>query len=596
MIKESMVHINGHRTNIDHFRGLGYNIQFKLPCLVKVEHLLPGSTIRITSICDNCSNESSVSFRDYFESTIGLSENYYCRKCNSVKRKQTCIKKWGVENPMQSESIKQKLKDSLIEIYGVDHYSKTDDFKRKFKDTCLDKFKVDNPSKSVEIREKIKVSNLQNLGVEYPQQSEIVKMKTTQSFLRKWGKVRYSQTDECKTRIREISIEKWGVENFSQTDQHKEKSRLTSLKKWGVDHFSKTETFKNSIRSQRESLTKLKYDNLIGEDYTVEEYDNSKFKIKHKECDRSFFINRDNLYGRINLKVCICTECYPMDLGMSNMELEMQSFLNTLGICYIIKDKTILNGKELDIYIPELGVAIEMNGLYWHSEIYMDKTYHLDKTKKCKELGIDLIHVWEDDWKMKREIVQSIILNKLGLIEKKVFARKCSISEVWTSMASDFLDSNHIQGNCNSSVKLGLFYENELVSLMTFGFRYTNGKKEYELIRFCNKINLNVIGGASKLFSTFMKLYEDIDRIISYSDISIFNGKMYEKLGFQHVRTSEPNYFWVVDGIRRHRFNFNKKRLVKLGHDPNKTEVEILHDMGHYRVYSCGQEKWLYIK
>jgi hypothetical protein len=128
---------------------------------------------------------------------------------------------------------------------------------------------------------------------------------------------------------------------------------------------------------------------------------------------------------------------------------------------------------------------------------------------------------------------------------------------------------------------------------MTFGWRFTNSKREYELIRFCNSINYNVIGAASKLFSHFLKNYE-VNEIISYSDISLFSGNLYQKLGFKKVSLSKPNYFWVVDGIRKHRFNFNKKRLIKMGYDKNKSESQILQDIGYYRVYSCGQEKWLF--
>ena len=593
MIKESTVEVNGHRTNIDHFQKLGYNIQFKKPCLINVEDLLPGSTIKITSICDNCGVEKAVNFRDYYESTNSLTEQYFCKKCNSIKRKKTCLDRFGTENPMQSDSVKQKLKSTFIEKYGVDHYSKTEEYKAQYKQTCLLNWEVDNASKSQKVKDKIVETTIANLGVSYPQQSEIVMAKSKQTSKSRWGKDRFSQTQDFKFKVREKSQEKWGVDNYSQTDEFKTRTRETSLQKWGVEHYAKTETFKKSIRKIRENLTKLKYDNLIGSEFSIKNYDISYFEIEHSACSKVFKINRDNLYGRINLGVCICTECYPINFGMSNMELEMQDFLNSLNISYTIKDKKVLDGKELDILIPESNIAIEMNGLYWHSEIYMDKNYHLNKTIKCKEKGIDLLHIWEDDWKTKRPIIKSIILNKLGLITQKVFARKTQIKEVSPSDAQIFLNENHIQGASPSQIRLGLFYEDYLVSLMTFGYRYTNSKKEFELIRFCNKINCNVIGGASKLFNHLL-FSSEVDEVISYSDRSIFNGRLYQTLGFNHQRTSQPNYFWVVDGVRRHRFNYNKKRLIKLGHDQNKTEVEILHDLGYFRVFSCGQEKWVY--
>lgn len=593
MIQESEIQIKGHRSNILHYRNLGYDIQIKKPSYVRISDLMPGSTCKVNSICDNCFSEKKVEFRFYFEYTKGLKENYYCNKCNNIKRKETLISKLGVDNAMKSELVKKKVKETIVERYGVSHYSKTDDFKLKYRESCNKIYGVDNPFQSEEIKNKIKSTNLLNLGVEYPQQSNLIRNKSKETCLIKWKVERYSQTDECKEKIKETSLEKWKVTNFSKTGTFKQKLLETSLRNFGVEHYSKTDEFKNKIKKSKESLTKLKYDNLIGSDYLIKEYVNSNFIIYHNFCQREFTINRDLLYQRHNLGICICTKCLDVSLGISNMELEMQEFLNSLNVTYIIKDKSVLNGKELDIYLPDFKLAIEMNGIYWHSEIYLDKNYHINKTLKCRETGIDLLHIWEDDWKFKRDIIKSIILNKLGLTREKIFARKCQLSQVSSEESSNFLNSNHIQGNSPSQLKLGLYYNGELVSLMTFGWRWTNGKKEYELIRFCNKINMNVIGSASKIFKYFLK-NNDIDVVVSYSDISLFTGNLYSKLGFVKKRLSDVNYFWVVDGVRKHRFNFNKKRLIKMGYDPNKSESEILHELGYYRIYSCGQEKWIF--
>jgi hypothetical protein len=595
MIKEIYIEIKGHRTNFEHFKRKGYDIQFKKPIQVKIQDLMPGSTAIITSICDNCGVEKSNEFRFYYEYTKCLKEKYFCNKCNNIKRKETCLEKWGVENPMQSGEIKDKLKNSLLDTYGVDHFSKTEEFKEKYKNTCLKNFGVDNTFKSTTHKEKIKKSNLEKFGVEYPQQNIDIKEKTTKSFLDNYGVKRYSQTTEFKWKIKEISQSRWGVDNYSQTLEYREKVKETSIENWGVEHYSKTEEFKNKLRNNRENLTKLRYENLIGEGFEIIDYQNSNFEIFHKECSRNFKINRDLLYSRHNLKICICTKCLDINLGHSNMELEIQDFLNSLNLSYNKKDRSILEGKELDIYLPEYKLAIEMNGVYWHSEIYLDKYYHRDKTFKCKEKDIHLLHIWEDDWKYKRDITKSIILNKLNLIDNKIYARKCEIKLVDSNDSSQFLNRNHIQGSSSSQLKLGLYFNGELVSLMTFGWRFTNSKREYELIRFCNRINYNVIGAASKLFSHFLKNY-DVEQIISYSDISLFSGNLYQKLGFKKVSLSKPNYFWVVDGIRKHRFNFNKKRLIKMGYDKNKSESQILQEIGYYRVYSCGQEKWIFNK
>lgn len=593
MIKEKEIIVNGHHTNFNYYKNLGYDINYRKPCRVKVNDLMPGSVNKITCICDICNKEILKEFREYFTYTLGLTEKYYCNVCNKVKLKKTCLEKYGVDNPMHVQTIKEKVKNTNLKKYGVNSYSKTDEYKEKYKSTCVNKYGVDNTFKSDVVKEKIKETYLEKYAVEYPQQSEYIRNKSNITIKYKYGVDHYSKTDKFKLDVRNTNIERYGM-YYSNTDECKKKIKLSSLEKYGVDHYSKTDIFKSNIKIQRENLTILRYDNLIGDEYDILSYKSKIFKLFHKVCKKESLINRDALYGRLNLDICLCTDCYPLDTQQSYMEIEMQNFLTSLNISYEVNNRTILNSKELDIYIPEYNIAIEMNGVYWHSEIYMDKDYHLKKTLLCKEKGIQLLHVWEDDWKFKRNIIKSIILNKLGL-SNKIFARKCIISDVNSKAARLFLDNNHIQGFSPSQIKYGLYYNNELVSLMTFGNRYTNGKKEYELIRFCNKINTNIIGAASRLFKHILK-NSDVCSIISYADISLFNGSLYDKLGFIKISLSSPNYFWIIDGIKKHRFNYNKKKLINEGFDKNKTEVEIMYDRGYYRVFSCGQEKWVYEK
>jgi len=191
--------------------------------------------------------------------------------------------------------------------------------------------------------------------------------------------------------------------------------------------------------------------------------------------------------------------------------------------------------------------------------------------------------------------MKSMILNSIGLIENKIYARNCKLIKIESNRKDIFLDNNHIQGKCTSSINLGLEYNGEIVSLMTFGRRSINNKNEFELIRFCNKINTIVIGSASKLFKYFISNY-DYEQIISFADTSHFNGNLYKNLGFDYIHKTKPNYWWVVDGLRHHRFTYNKKRLVKEGADQNKTGIEIMYDSGYYRIFGCGQDKYIYYK
>jgi len=267
----------------------------------------------------------------------------------------------------------------------------------------------------------------------------------------------------------------------------------------------------------------------------------------------------------------------------------------------IIKNsKRIIKGYELDIYLPELNLAFEFNGIYWHSEIYRNNNYHKMKSDLCIFNDIQLIHIYDDIWKNKKEIIKSMILNKLGKSSERIYARKTEVIEILDNkLVRTFLNENHIQGFVGSSIKLGLFYDNELVSLMTFGkmrkiMNSKSNKGEYEMLRFCNKLNTNVIGGASKLFKYFIRNY-DIQKIISYADRSYSSGNLYNQLGFEKKHNTRPNYYYIINNKREHRFKYRKDILVKQGYDSNKSEHEIMLDRKKYRIYDSGSIKFEYI-
>ena len=201
-----------------------------------------------------------------------------------------------------------------------------------------------------------------------------------------------------------------------------------------------------------------------------------------------------------------------------------------------------------------------------------------------------MIHIWEDDWEYKQDIVKSMVLNKLGKSEK-IFARKCQIRVVENKIVREFLDQNHIQGFVGSKVKLGLYYNEELVSLMTFGnLRKSLGQKSkdgsYELLRFCNKLNTNVVGGASKLLNNFIREY-DAKRIVSYADKDWSVGNLYEVLGFTNVGGNGPDYKYIVKGCRVHKSRYKKSKL-----NTNLTESQEMTKREIYKIYDCGKIKF----
>lgn len=290
-----------------------------------------------------------------------------------------------------------------------------------------------------------------------------------------------------------------------------------------------------------------------------------------------------------------CPNCaYP-----SNIEKIIQNFLDFNNIKYKKNDRDIIKPNEIDFVIGDVG--LELCGLYWHSDANIDNDYHYKKYLKCLSENIKLLQFFEDEIIDKKEIVFSMILNRLGKIEKK-YARNCTIKEISNKEKKQFLNKNHLQGDCISKINLGLILNNEIISVMTFGKQRINlGKKisndnDYELIRFANKINTTTVGGASKLFSYFIKKYNP-KKIISYCDLRYSTGNLYKKLGFKYDKISKPNYFYFKSGYglkRYNRFSFRKSVLHKLleKFDPEKTEKQNMIDNKFLRIYDCGCMKF----
>jgi hypothetical protein len=320
-------------------------------------------------------------------------------------------------------------------------------------------------------------------------------------------------------------------------------------------------------------------------DYSLVEYVNAKGKVKIVCPEHGVFEQKaeDHINGHG------CKEC---GLKYQYSENELKAFISELNIEFESSNNKLIAPKHIDVYIPSHNIGFEFDGLYWHSELYKDNDYHLNKTIDCGKKNVKLIHIFEDEWIYKQDIVKSRIKNLLRLSDNKIFARKCIIKEVKTNDKTKFLDNNHIQGAVGSTVNLGLYYNNELVSIMTFGLlRKSMGQiskeNNYELLRFCNKLNTNVIGGASKLLKHFINNYKPVE-IISYADKRWSQGNLYNKLGFDFIHDSNPNYWYIINKTRKHRFAYRKDVLVKEGFDSTKSEHEIMKDRGIYRIYDCG--------
>lgn len=473
-----------------------------------------------------------------------------CNFCGVIKQKETCIEKYGTSNPFQSTICKEKRNITMIKKYGSSSPIQNKNIRTKIENTNIIRYGVKNPFQNKNIINKI-VENRDYVSI----------VKKTKETLEKTHNV------SCALQLK-------------TTRENLLASRRSDILN-GL--------FRGNRLNDKVSplFTESQYIDVITE-----------YEWKCNSCSTIFKDHLDD--GRIPR----CNICYPYIID-SKYEYEIIDFIKTFYTGNIIHgNRQILHGKELDIYIPNNNLAIEFNGLYYHSELTgnKDKNYHLNKTNECEKLGIRLIHIFEDEWRSKKEIVKSRLRHILGGCTSKIFARKCKVKILDSAESNIFLDKNHLQGKDNSAIRLGLFYNNELISVMTFGkLRKALGQcsksGKYEMYRYCSALNISAIGGANKLFSYFIKNYTPLS-VISYADKRWSNGDLYEKIDFKFLSTSTPSYFYTKDHYKKyHRFNFRKSELSKKLSifNPCLSEWENMKLNGYDRIWDCGNFKYEWV-
>ena len=498
-----------------------------------------------------------------------------------------------------------KIRETKLERYGNETFVNPE----KAKITCLEKYGVDNASKSDIVKKKIIQSNQIKYGVDYSWQSEEVKQKIQKTNLEKCGFLNPSSSPIIKKRRDASVYKKYGVFNVFQNPNTVKSIINTNLLRYNVEYSNQNPIIREKITDSNRISTYNRNKNKL--DYVEFLFDASEFKGIDREyvykfqCKKCGKIFEDNMDGNEHPR---CLICNPYIQGFSIGEKEVLEFIKEIlpGDTIIEKSRSIIDSLELDVYLPSKNVAIEFDGLYWHGEIggKKDIRYHLIKTEKCKEKNIKLIHIFEDEWLFKKDIIKEKLKHILGKCNnlQKVYARNCVVKTISTKDKNDFLEKTHIQGKCNSSIKLGLYFDDSLMCVMTLNnLRIALGGDntktgEYELVRYAT--SKHVIGGCGKLLAYFVKNYNPT-KIISYADRRYSNiNNMYEKIGFKLESITNPNYWYFKPGyiLKYHRFNFRKSELSKKLpiFDSNLTEWQNMQLNGYDRIWDCGQFKYEY--
>lgn len=517
------------------------------------------------------------------------------------KRKETNKKLFGTEYALQNKELLEKAQKTTKERYGTKQEQK-ELFGQKIKAAWLEKYNVDHISQLETVKDKKKQSSLEKYGTENPMMNKTIQQKAAQTLKTNHGVTVPSRVSHFKEKTEHTCFERYGVNNPSKIQTIKDKKVHNSLIKYGCENPAQSSVVKEKTRLT--NIMKYGYDSPQQSHIPLSVYTdlNSKAWLEHELLTRSIkeiayqFQIDPNVVRRYikthNLKL----------KSKSSYEHNFEHIIHDWNVNYIRNSRSILSsGLELDMFFPDHMVAVEINGLYWHSDVFKDNNYHSHKLYECIERGIRLITIFEDEWVMRKEQCLLFIKNILQIgVQEKIHARKCSICEVDFKTVKPILDMNHIQGYPSSSQKnIVLLHDNKIVSVMCFSHpRGNTDVSVWELTRFCNNA-CKVVGGAGRLLQYFKKTYCP-ESIISFADRRWSVGDLYNTLGFTLDGIIKPDYSYIKNLHRLHKTNFSKQKLKRFGltseYIASKTEKQLTTELGYKRIYDCGKMRFVWRK
>lgn len=432
------------------------------------------------------------------------------------------------------------------------------------------------------------------------------------SSLVKWDKQnqKYTQTCgySCSNKLTAIKTmesrkktnnEKYGGNAPACDNNVKEKMKRTNIERYG-EHYTKV----HSQKSKRSLMEKYGIENIsqyhINEQTSIKLSDRNYLYREHILKKQSLQVIAENL-GVSDTTVNRYLKYHNIEVKRfykSRGELELREFLKSLDIEFVTNTKKIISPLEIDIYIPSHNLAIEYNGLYWHSE-KCNKTsmFHLNKTEMCEAQNIRLLHIFEDEWRDQMQQCKDTITHLLGRSNKGTYGRNVTIREIPWKQAKEFLNKYHLlkAGTCGD-YRIGAFdKDNNLISVMVFG-RINNefGGNSIELKRFVtDKRNNPGVGSKMFKYATTKKSYTEV---IAFVDRRWFTGLVKQYIGFEVVSKTPPSVWWTNGKYRHHRRFITKKTLIAEGFGGDISKRKILNNVGYYRIWDCGKIKLRWTK
>lgn len=414
--------------------------------------------------------------------------------------------------------------------------------------------------------------------------------------------VSFSFKEYCKehAHLKCVVSGKIGGKSKSQWNKNKNKENDSRIKNVSEKMLGENNHFFGKNHSI-ESKQKISDKKLLDKNIIIQRTDNRKNEFSLLT-DINEYESRQHQYLNFQCVTCnnkqnktlqsfergsLCDYCFKNNISQAQKEI-YDWIKNELNISDVeLSNRKVISPKEIDIYIPSKKIGIEFHGLYWHSEINKkDKNIHFDKVDLGLKNGIQIIQIFEDEWQNKKDIVKSIISNKLGICNKKLFGRKCLIKEINTKEEKKFFDENHISGYTPSRYCYGLYFDNILVSCISLRKPRQNKWNEYfEIARYACLKNHMIIGGFSKIIKYIKNKHSE--KLLSYVDRRIGNGNGYLKVGFKYIGITKPNYWYTDLKNRFDRFKFRAK--------DGKSEKEIANLNNVYKIWGAGNNIFIFL-
>jgi hypothetical protein len=500
----------------------------------------------VTSPIDyGCSKNCTTMLRHGFISPFELATT-------QEKKQQTVLERYGATNVFQVDAVKQTIKSTIQNRFGVDSAMQAPAVKAKAVKTYRDKYGTDWVfSKNSPVRHRIEDTWQQRWGVAHP-----------------------PGHPDVVARANETRIQRYGAANQGATVEAKQKALITKRT--------------DALKRMDEMLAKHGYQ-LIDNNLLVDDLisNGAADALLLHTCGATSLL-KITCAGNV---LTTCKHCVPM----SRPEQELYEYVLTLTSNVFRHDRKLLKPLEVDMFLPEHRLAIELNGVYWHKDtIGHDGAtmYHMNKTDRAAKQDIQLMHIFDHEWNSQQEIIKSLLATRLGHA-KRVGARELKLVEVDRNEAIDFFEANHLQGFINGQ-HIGLrAKDGVLLMAMTVGGKRFSRHGELEIYRQATKQGVIVLGGLARLLTQLRKLHAG-RKLITFVDRRFFTGKSYLRAGFKLIHISSPNYWYYKNGQLINRLAATMQKLPALLGDAfssDLTEQENMELNGWYKLSDSGNLK-----